>query len=130
MKHSRHCRAPARSFTPPPPGSICRAVNLSKVIHSPQARISQVSANHGGRSPVSGSRNRRSFSVTVPLPTSFSALTEKLEGPFPLIFIQQTTKSTIPKLFPYILASTLSQRSWSFTHWIKHNLAPELIQYN
>jgi hypothetical protein len=38
------------------------------------------------------------------MPTPFSALTQQLEGPFPSIFIQQTTKSTIAKLFPLYIS--------------------------
>jgi hypothetical protein len=48
------------------------------------------------------------FSYTVPCQFHLVRLTEQLQGHFSLIFIQRTTNSTIPKLFPYIPASTLS----------------------
>jgi hypothetical protein len=57
-----------------------------------------------------------------------NCLTEQVWVTFTSIFIQQTTKSTISKLFPYIPASTFSQISWLCTHWIKHKLAPKLIR--
>jgi hypothetical protein len=51
-----------------PSGSIRRAANRSKVIHSHQAQISQASANRGGRSLASGSkliRNHCQFVFSV-----------------------------------------------------------------
>jgi hypothetical protein len=83
---------------------------------------------HGSRRGFigSGCTAPEIFSDTVPWRSSSVRLIEQLEDTFSLIFIQQTTKSTTPKLFPYIPSSNLSHRSWSFTHWIKHNLAPKL----
>lgn len=42
--------------------------------------------------------------VTVPWLSHVVHLTEQLQGTFSSIFMQQTTKPTVPKLFPYILA--------------------------
>jgi lipoate-protein ligase A len=65
---------------------------------------------------------------TVHVILNSECLTEQIESNFSSIFIQQTTKLTIAKLFPYILAPILLQRSWSRIHWIEHNLIPKVIQ--
>jgi hypothetical protein len=69
---------------------------------SSRAQIFTVNLNHRVRSQVVRCFASLIFCGYCTMPIPFSALTEQLEGPFPSIFIQQTTKSTIAKLFPYI----------------------------
>jgi hypothetical protein len=61
------------------------------------------------------------------LPVHLVHLTEQLQDTCSLIFMQQTTKPTVPKLFLYKPASILLQRSWSNIHWIGRYLVLKLI---
>jgi hypothetical protein len=76
---------------------------------------SEPSTNHDGQPesmcPITGGEVHcisDLFQSTVPWRSRLARLIEQLQGHFSLIFIQRTTNSTIPKLFPYIPAPTLS----------------------